>query len=120
MRNPPGREVRDPITPADIDAALAADRLETECWDVVPKRQPFSTESERRDWHAGRIGYLVRCGWLVPIKVQARQLRDDVALTIHDGSHRLRAAIMRHDRHIELLIIGDVRLFQTFTEWMEV
>lgn len=77
-------------------------------WNAVINACPNQAPSQQQ--HAARIAYLVKHGWndCIDIDVGVPSLGMVVHWPYTDGNHRICAAIVRSDTHIEADICGDI------------
>lgn len=96
----------DAITSEEVDAALAAGRLEARPFDSIPRS--VLRDEDEREYHAARIAWLVvnRDERPIEIDVGAPDLGwhpRGGAFDFIDGNHRLCAAVLRGD---EAILVG--------------
>jgi hypothetical protein len=111
-RNPPGWG-KLPVTHDVILQAVKENALQSAPAMFCPL--VLKDAVEKRDWHAGRIACLMKHGWGDEPILVSLQMTDCVGvIAIHDGHHRLWAAVMRGDLLLIMEIAGNARAFK---EW---
>ena len=97
-------------TPPDHPMTLAEAMART------PRSEPLDdheTHSYSAQPHLDRIAFFVRTGWDEPINLDIASPLGGGWWPVTDGNHRLYAAIVRDDEHVEVVISGDVEWANT-------
>ncbi|NNM56231.1 hypothetical protein [Acidocella sp.] len=94
----------DAITEAEIRTAVAARQFETEAWDSASANLQGPSG---RDFHIRRVAHFVESG--LPndkhsIQLDLQRQPDGSEIGVMNGNHRIAAAIVRGDAHVEALL----------------
>lgn len=97
------------VSKAMVDQAIAeGSLLDHAAWNAIGELTHPNLPSQAQ--HAARIAYLAQQGWTdaISIDVGVPALGHFVSWPYEDGNHRICAAIIRGDTHIEADVSGDI------------